>query len=59
MNSTLAYLDPGSAGLIVQMLLGGAAALAVTAKLYWRKLLRFFRIRTDDPEADASRPDER
>jgi hypothetical protein len=60
MTSTLAYLDPGSAGIILQMIGGGVAALAVTTKLYWRRISRFLRIRTDDPEAeDASRPDKR
>ncbi|MDQ2983109.1 MAG: hypothetical protein M3R70_04170 [Actinomycetota bacterium] len=60
MNSTLAYLDPGSAGLILQILGGGVAALAVTFKLFWRRILRFLRIRTDEPEADAaSEPDPR
>jgi hypothetical protein len=34
-----AYLDPGSGSLLVQMLAGGVAAFAVTAKLTWRRLL--------------------
>jgi hypothetical protein len=35
----LAYLDPGSGSMIVQILAGGVAAVAVTAKLTWRRLL--------------------
>ena len=50
MNGTLAYLDPGSASMILQMLVGGLAALAVSIKLFWRRILRFLRIRRDDPE---------
>jgi hypothetical protein len=50
MPSTLAYLDPGSASMILQMLVGGLAALAVSIKLFWRRILRFLRIRRDDPE---------
>ena len=51
MTSVLAYLDPGSGSMILQVIAGGLAAVAVTAKLYWRKLLRFLRIRKDEPEA--------
>ena len=47
----LAYLDPGSGSMILQILAGGVAAIAVTAKLYWGRLLKFLRIRKDDEEA--------
>lgn len=47
----LAYLDPGSGSMILQILAGGLAAVAVTAKLYWNKILRFLRIKKDEPEA--------
>jgi methenyltetrahydromethanopterin cyclohydrolase len=46
----LAYLDPGSGSMILQILAGGLAAVAVTAKLYWNKVLRFLRIKKDEPE---------
>ena len=36
----LSYLDPGSGSMILQMIAGGAAAVAVTGKLYWRRLKR-------------------
>jgi hypothetical protein len=51
----LAYLDPGSGSMILQILAGGLAAVAVTAKLYWNRILRFLRIRKDDdvPEQQA------
>jgi hypothetical protein len=45
MLSTLAYLDPGSAGIILQMIGGGLAALAVALKLFWRRILRLLRIK--------------
>jgi hypothetical protein len=54
MTNLLAYLDPGSGSMILQVLAGGVAAVAVTAKLYWGRLLRFLRIRKDDPEVDKS-----
>ena len=50
--SLLSYLDPSSGSMILQMLAGGTAALAVTGKLYWRRMLKFLRIRKED-EQDA------
>jgi hypothetical protein len=50
MIGTLAYLDPGSASMILQMLVGGLAAVAVSIKLFWRRILRFFHIKRDEPE---------
>ena len=40
MTSTFAYLDPGSGSFILQLMLGAVVALAATAKLYWRRILR-------------------
>jgi hypothetical protein len=48
----LAYLDPGSGSMILQILAGGVAAVAVTAKLYWNRLLKFLRIKKDDDTAE-------
>ena len=45
MRPFLAYLDPGTGSLIVQLVLGGAAAVAVTAKLWWHRLLHVLHIR--------------
>lgn len=60
MNTTLAYLDPGSAGMILQLIAGGLAALAVSIKLFWRRILRFLRIKRDDSQAvGTSKPDSR
>jgi DNA gyrase inhibitor GyrI len=50
MSTVLAYLDPGSGSMILQIIAGGLAAVAVTAKLYWDRILRFLRIRKDEPE---------
>lgn len=54
MNAFLAYIDPGSGSLILQMLAGGFAAVAVIAKLYWRRLLRVLRIRRPEDEGSIS-----
>ena len=45
-----AYLDPGSGSMILQAVAGGAAAVAVLGKFYWRRLLRLLRIRRPDEE---------
>ena len=41
----LAYLDPGSGSLLLQMLAGGVAAVAVAGKFYWRRFLRALGLR--------------
>jgi hypothetical protein len=33
-----AYVDPGTGGLLVQLVTGGIAGVAVLARLYWRRL---------------------
>ena len=40
-----AYLDPGSGSMLLQILLGGFAAIGVVAKLYWHRVTSFFRRR--------------
>ena len=43
-----ALLEPGSGSMLLQVLLGGVAGVAVILKLYWRGLLSFLRIRPRD-----------
>jgi len=51
----LGYIDPGSGSMILQMILGGLAAAAVFAKLFWHRLLVFLRIRKEHgPETDTA-----
>ena len=38
-----AYLDPGSGSMLLQILLGGFAAIGVIGKLYWHRLTSLFR----------------
>jgi hypothetical protein len=42
---TPAYLDPGSGSLLLQLLAGGVAGVAVAGKFYWRRFLRAVGIR--------------
>jgi hypothetical protein len=43
-DRTYAYLDPASGSMMLQLLLGGAAGVAVVMRLYWRQLLALFGI---------------
>jgi hypothetical protein len=51
----LAYLDPGTGSMLVQLIVGGFAAAGVALKLYWRRFTRFFR--RDKPELQSAEPD--
>ena len=41
-NPAYAYLDPGTGSMMLQVILGGIAAVGVAIKLYWHKLRVFF-----------------
>jgi hypothetical protein len=55
--AVLAYLDPGTGSMLVQLLVGGVAAAAVAVKLYWYRILRLLRIRKGEPELRPVKPD--
>jgi hypothetical protein len=54
----IAYLDPGSGSMILQILAGGLAAVAVTARLYWGRILKFLRIRKPEDETTPAAGEE-
>jgi hypothetical protein len=54
-GSVFAYLDPGTGSMLVQLLVGGLAAVGVTARFYWRRILRLLRIRKAEPEPEQER----
>jgi hypothetical protein len=39
----LAYLDPGSGSILIQAIVGGAAAIGVFFKVFGRRIAAFFR----------------
>ena len=41
-GSAHAYLDPGSGSMLLQVILGGIAAVGVALKLAWHKIIIFF-----------------
>jgi hypothetical protein len=52
MNTILGYIDPGSGSMFLQGLAAGIAGIGVLAKLYWRRLKRFFHIGKPAPAED-------
>lgn len=47
----LAYLDPASGSLLLQIILGGVAGLALVFKLFWHRIQRLFGFKkTNDEE---------
>ena len=40
--SAYAYIDPGTGGIIVQVILGGIGGLVLFFKLYWKKVKSWF-----------------
>jgi hypothetical protein len=47
----LAYLDPGSGSMLLQILLGGVAGVAVAGKMYWQRIKA--RFSSTKPASDA------
>lgn len=56
-SPAFAYLDPGTGSIILQVLLGGVAGVALAGKLYWHKLLSLIGMRKEQP-AQAVAKDE-
>ena len=53
------YLDPGSGSFIIQMLLAGALGIGVALRIYWKKIVAFFRKgKSDDLQDELDELDE-
>jgi len=46
----MAYIDPGSGSLLLQLILGGVAGLFVILKLYWHRFLAVLGLRKKEEE---------
>lgn len=44
------YLDPGSGSFLIQLLIGALMGGALAIKIYWRKIVSFFK--KDKPETN-------
>lgn len=49
------YLDPGTGSMLLQVILGGIAAVGVAIKLYWHRLRAAFGMaKKADPEDESA-----
>jgi hypothetical protein len=59
-TSAYAYLDPGTGSMILQVLLGGVAGIALAGKLYWQKIRSFIGLARNEeaevPEGQQTDP---
>jgi hypothetical protein len=44
-----AYLDPGTGSMVLQVLLGGLAGLALAGRYYWHRILVMLGFRSETP----------
>lgn len=49
MVSILSYLDPGTGSIIIQSIVAGLLGIAVAIKLFWQRIVGFFRFRKSGP----------
>ena len=57
MLAVLMYLDPGSGSMLLQLILGGVAAVGVGLKMTWRRTLQILHLdkqRENDPDASTT-----
>ena len=55
-SDAAAYIDPSAGSILLQVLLGGAAGVAVLGKLYYRRLMKLLGRRLPDEKATAAEP---
>ena len=53
-TDAMAYLDPGTGSMLLQVILGGIAAVGVAIKLYWHKLRAAFGMAKKEEPEDGS-----
>ena len=49
-----AYLDPGTGSMLLQVILGGVAALGVAIKMFWHRIVAVFKPRSSDGAGNDS-----
>ena len=54
MSPVPAYVDPMSGGMILQLICAGLAGIALVIKLFWRRIVRFFRACLGRPTPSAA-----
>ena len=57
--SASAYVDPSAGSMLLQLLLGGVAGVAVIFKLYYRRVMTWLGRGGEEPERAAGDPPDR
>ena len=57
-KNAFAYLEPGSVSMVLQLLVGVAAAAAVSLKVYWSRLMQLFSKKKREKHYSPSSSDE-
>jgi len=54
---SFAYIDPGTGSILIQGIIGAIAAIGVTLKLYWHRIVAYFRRESteDSPPGESGR----
>ena len=56
-DTSNAYVDPGTGSILIQGIIGAIAAIGVTLKLYWHRIVRVIRPGSADKQkADDTQP---
>lgn len=52
-----AYIDPGTGSALIQGLIAAVAAVGVTLKLYWHRIIGFLGLKKNDKDSRSSNGD--
>ena len=52
--TAFAYLDPGTGSMLLQVILGGIAAVVVALKLFWYRIIAFLGFKKKAPPEDEA-----
>ena len=53
LSRLIGYMDPGSGSLLLKILLGGVAGIAVMLRLFWYRIASIFRLGKSDTDSQA------
>ena len=56
-ETSYAYIDPGSGSALISVIIGFFVALGITLKTYWYKLKRFFNFSKDRTKSNKEEKD--
>jgi hypothetical protein len=56
MRTVLAYLDPGTGSMVLQIIVGGVAAIGVAGRYYWQRMTRKASKQGKDEQIESETP---